>query len=189
MVPWPGWTQACILSHTKSYTNKTSRQFVFQTEDSWQYLTSKRQTACICWILPQANWLIGVKYSQTLHIPLLLMKRPPPPGRLHTESTHCSLLLWHAQNNKLRKPRGLQVNPEGFQTQMFKYCEASGYRGLGNCKSLLQNQTLRFYPLWCLLPMSWSLARACSKLPRFVQHSRTLQAGIPQKGTLGRRGC
>lgn len=38
-------------------------------------------------ILPQANQLIGVKYSEATHIPLLLMKRPPPPGSTHSPLT------------------------------------------------------------------------------------------------------
>ena len=60
-------------------------------------------------ILSQANQLIGVKYSETLHIPLLLMKRPQPAAGLHTQSTHRSLPLRHAQSYKLRKSRRLQL--------------------------------------------------------------------------------
>ena len=106
-------------------------------------------------ILPPANQLIGVKYSETLLIPLLLMKRPPLPAELRTQSTHRSLPLRRAQNYKLRKSRGPQLNPEGFQTQTLKHCEAFGCLGLGSCKTLLLNQILEV--LSCLVPLAYEL--------------------------------
>lgn len=99
-------------------------------------------------ILPQANQLIGVKYSETLHIPLLLMKRPLPPARLRTQSTHRPLPLRRAQNYNLRKSRGLQPNPGGFQARTLKHCKAFGCLGLGNCKTLLLNQILEVFILF-----------------------------------------
>lgn len=168
-MPWPGWTPEFLLSHpkTRTKTPKTlcipnRRQlavFDFETSNSLMFAR----------ILPQANQLIGFKYSETLHTPLLLMKRPLPPAGLHTQSTHGSLPLQRAQNYKLRKS-----NPEVFQTQALW---SLWMRGAGELQNFLTEPNLEGFILFgasCLWAGVWQeSAASCQDLLRY---SRTLQS-------------